>query len=169
MSVPLYQIAAKVNPGTAMQWYRRHQLQVLRQSSPQTPSFAEQLHRATRQQKAPDAMPVEAGDHTPDIMPVTTHPKSEIGPDTKPGTIDEMPAERNPRPLDVLRAQYRDNYRLGFRLMRKRYPELGQGQMGWVMAEMSRALTDDPSMTKKDLKQLVNSLVHSAPEYEEAA
>ena len=169
MSLTLYQIASRVDPGTAMQQFRRQRLQAFHDVSRPATSFADQLRQATRPQKAPEPMPVEAGDGTPDIMPVTIEPQSTVGPDMKPESIDQMPVEPETVPLDVLRARYRENYRLGFKMMRERFPELGQGQMGWVMAELSRALSEDPSMMKKDLKQMVKSLVHNAPEYEEAA
>jgi hypothetical protein len=94
----------------------------------------------------------------PDIMPPETDPKTE-----RQETTGQPPAATS----KAMRTAYRKAFMQAFRHMQSLSPHAHQSQMGWVMARVSRSLTDNPFMGKQGVEALVESLVAGMPAYEE--
>lgn len=99
----------------------------------------------------------------PEMMPLETSPKPEQQEEQAPVPVPPSAHARN---------AYRESFMKGYRYLRKAYPQMPQSQLGWVRSNLSHALTENPYMSKRDIKSLVDSLVPHVPEYgtgEEAA
>ena len=79
---------------------------------------------------------------------------------------DTAPPEHKPVPSANARTTWRRSFRHGLMHLRRSSPHSHQSQIGWVMARLSRSLTDNPYMAENDIESLVDSLIANAPVYE---
>ena len=59
---------------------------------------------------------------------------------------------------------YRKAFRRAVSYLRKQHASAPQQSIGWVMTRVSKAITDDPFMNKRDLYRLIDSLIAQAPQ-----
>ena len=128
-----------------MQRRRRYRMHKLNRGNKQQTKFDAHLHRESRRARTPNI---------------------KLTPDEKTTTQHEVPRQNQPAPSENMRATWRRSFRHGLMHLRRANPGTHQTQVGWVMAQLSRSLTDNPYMAEEDIESLVDSLVASAPEYE---
>jgi len=139
MQTTLSQLASRVDAGMPMRRRRRYRMQQLQNNNKPQTKFDAHLRHEGRSSKPPAMMPkTESEGAEPPSMP----------------------------PSGNMRATWRRSFRHGLMHLRKANPQMPQSQMGWVMARLSRTLTDNPFMAENDIEALVETLANSAPEYE---
>ena len=129
------------------------------QANEQKTAFEAQLQRA-RAQAVPDRYRADeqTGPETVIIEPNYQKPAQDEVPTMPPGAPETTPSTSAPRPSQTFIG--------AIQLLRRRHPALSQARIGWVAAGISRELTDNPALSKRDLKALIDSLVQASPEYD---